>query len=270
MRKSTWKSLVALAFAAAGFATPALAVDPEGVAVIENGHVLDVTKGKQFDIRMQTRVHFSADAAAQDPGVHNAGPVRYTSPVEAWIVDRNAVTYPPDYGWSRPVKRPVLNRIPVQYSKMDPDFWYGDPRAFVGAQQFPQVYMPTDTTQLGYYGQRVPTWQPNPNMIPAPPWPSTWHSRECPGYQRLHHPDIHRPSFKPFSLNGHGCSRCGGDCGGQCQTAVVPTAAPANTAPVEAVPVPKATKPLPPPDLPSTHILLPGSNTASSRDRSRS
>lgn len=110
----------------------------------------------------------------------------YATPIEAWLLDRNAVTYPPDYGWSRPIKRPILNRVPVQYYKMDPDFWYGDPRAFAGIQTFPMIYQPTDTTQLGYTYARVPTWQPNPNMLPAPPWPSTWHARECPNYTRAH------------------------------------------------------------------------------------
>lgn len=274
MRKSNWKTLVALAFAAAGFTQSLYAVDPEGVVVIQDGHVLDATKGKQFEIRMQTPVKFTADAAAQDPGVHNAGPVRYSSPLEALIVDRNAVTYPPDYGWSRPVKRPVLNRDPVQYHRMDPDYWYGDPRAFVGAQVFPQVYMPTDTTQLGFYYQRVPTWQPNPNMIPAPPWPSTWHAREYPGYQRLHHPDIHRPSLKFFDVDGHGCKRCGGSCNGQCCNAAAAPAAvhvqPTGPAAKEVVPpAPKDTlppgenlEPVPQKAAPSTQIFFPGTRSS--------
>jgi hypothetical protein len=115
-------------------------------------------------------------------GHRTHGP-RFHTPLEAWVYgDDNAATYPPDYGWSRPVKRPVLNRIPVQYYQMDPQAWAGDPRFFAGAPVYPQVYMPTDTTQLGYYYQRTPQWQPNPNMIPAPPWPATWHRRECPEY----------------------------------------------------------------------------------------
>lgn len=113
----------------------------------------------------------------------NCAPRRFSSPIEAWISgDETAATYPPDYGWNRPVKRPVLNRVPVSYYQMNPQYLVGDPRAFQGAQQFPMVYMPTDTTQLGYYYQRTWQWQPNPNMIPAPPWPSTWHRRECPEF----------------------------------------------------------------------------------------
>jgi hypothetical protein len=44
---------------------------------------------------------------------------------------------------------------------------------------YPMVYMPTDTTQLGYYYQRVPFWRPNPAMTPPVPWPGRWHQREC-------------------------------------------------------------------------------------------
>src|SRR5690606_31408820 len=39
----------------------------------------------------------------------------------------------------------------------------------------PQVHMPTDTTQLGFYYQRVPTWAPVPGMIPPPPNPADYH-----------------------------------------------------------------------------------------------
>ena len=36
------------------------------------------------------------------------------------------------------------------------------------------VYQPTDTTQLGFYYQHVPTWQPQPDRLPARPIPSQW------------------------------------------------------------------------------------------------
>lgn len=35
--------------------------------------------------------------------------------------------------------------------------------------------MPTDTTQLGYYYQKVPTWAPVPGRIPPAPQPGEWH-----------------------------------------------------------------------------------------------
>jgi hypothetical protein len=43
----------------------------------------------------------------------------------------------------------------------------------------PAVAVPTDTTQLGYYYNQVPTWQPKPNMIPGIPNPDSWHIRRC-------------------------------------------------------------------------------------------
>jgi hypothetical protein len=85
--------------------------------------------------------------------------------------------YPPDYGWGRPVKTPI-ERIPVIYHKYWPDYWTGECRDTSMVPRFPMVYMPTDTTQLGYYYQRVPQWQPNPAMIPPAPFPSQWHKRE--------------------------------------------------------------------------------------------
>jgi hypothetical protein len=90
-------------------------------------------------------------------------------------------TYPPDYGWSRPVNYPI-RRTPIEYTKHTPDHWYGQPRSANAAnvRRYPTVYTPTDTTQLGYYYTRVPTWQPDPSMIPPPPWPSDYVAREKP------------------------------------------------------------------------------------------
>jgi hypothetical protein len=42
-----------------------------------------------------------------------------------------------------------------------------------------QVYMPTDTTQLGFYYQHAPRWLPAPGMIPAAPNPNDWHQPLC-------------------------------------------------------------------------------------------
>ncbi|MEM9702004.1 MAG: hypothetical protein AAF907_06135, partial [Planctomycetota bacterium] len=62
-----------------------------------------------------------------------------------------------------------------------PSQWYGLP----GSQKprvAPQVFMPTDTTQLGYYHQHVPTWQPvPPSTWPMPPDPRTIHHYEQAG-----------------------------------------------------------------------------------------
>lgn len=95
--------------------------------------------------------------------------------------DGSGGSFAPDHGWGRPIKRPI-NRLPVLYQKYWPDAWYGQRGAQfggAGVNYYPQVYMPTDTTQLGFYYQRVPFWRPNPGMIPPVPWPSQWHKREC-------------------------------------------------------------------------------------------
>ena len=59
-----------------------------------------------------------------------------------------------------------IYRLPVHYQRFWPTHWYGQPGA-VYAPTFPMVYMPTDTTQLGFYYQRVPYWQPRPAMLSA-------------------------------------------------------------------------------------------------------
>ena len=87
----------------------------------------------------------------------------------------------PDHGWGRPVKRPV-HRALVMYQKYWPDRWYGTPGSQLagpGANYYPMVYMPTDTTQLGFYYQQVPFWRPDYRRLPPVPWPGHWHKREC-------------------------------------------------------------------------------------------
>ncbi|WP_437187771.1 hypothetical protein SH668x_001181 [Planctomicrobium sp. SH668] len=81
------------------------------------------------------------------------------------------------YVFSPPVKRPIY-RTPVSYQKGFPDSWTGQGQPVGGpVYQARTVYMPTDTTQLGYYYQTVPYWQPRPGAIPPPPVPSQWHTR---------------------------------------------------------------------------------------------
>jgi len=79
----------------------------------------------------------------------------------------------PDYGYSPPAKYP-LHRRGVQYNTAFPNQWYGLPGSGL-AGGAPMVYQPTDTTQLGFYYQHVPFWQPNPNMLPQRPVPAQWH-----------------------------------------------------------------------------------------------
>jgi hypothetical protein len=93
----------------------------------------------------------------------------------------------PSRGFRPPVTAPVY-RDAVVYDRYWPDHWYGEP-GFGLRPQFPQVYLPTDTTQLGFYYQRVPQWMPNPGMYPRPPIPSQWHRRMPYGqYADMHVP----------------------------------------------------------------------------------
>ena len=86
---------------------------------------------------------------------------------------------PPDYGWQAPIAYPV-QRVPVRYQRYYPDQWYGLPGSQKAAVA-PVAFMPTDTSQLGYYHQQVPTWRPPaPGSFPAPPDPRLLHRRECP------------------------------------------------------------------------------------------
>ena len=107
---------------------------------------------------------------------HNGSP---HSALEAMLHHQGTVS--PDDGWARPIKHPI-RRNPVEYRRYWPSKWWGQPGSALSARRpaFPQVYMPTDTTQLGYYYQAAPQWRPNPAMVPPMPWPSAWHRRECP------------------------------------------------------------------------------------------
>lgn len=71
-----------------------------------------------------------------------------------------------------PYTTPV-RRSPVWYKTYYPQQWYGLPGGGIhpNARRAPVIYTPTDTTQLGYYHQRVPLWLPRPGMIPPPPNP---------------------------------------------------------------------------------------------------
>lgn len=110
-----------------------------------------------------------------------------------------------DHGWGRPVKRPI-HRVPVLYQRYWPTAWYGDEAADFGDMHnayHPMVYMPTDTTQLGFYYQRVPFWRPNPAMTPPIPWPGHWHQRECAVYPkgRIIDQAGYRPAHTAFCPN---------------------------------------------------------------------
>ena len=79
----------------------------------------------------------------------------------------------PDYGYSPPAKYP-LHRRGDEYTSYYPAKWYGAGGDYIQSQA-PMVYQPTDTTQLGFYYQHVPFWQPQPDRIPERPIPAQWH-----------------------------------------------------------------------------------------------
>jgi hypothetical protein len=83
----------------------------------------------------------------------------------------------PTAGWTAPGVIP-LHRMWVPYHKFFPNPWMGQP---VGPQaRLPVIYMPTDTTQLGYYYQHVPHWHSYANMVPPVPRPVDWHYKYQP------------------------------------------------------------------------------------------
>lgn len=84
-------------------------------------------------------------------------------------------THSPDHGWAPPLHRPMYP-TPAIYGRMFPSQWTGETAGIDPGFRHPMVYMPTDTTQLGYYYQQVPYWRSRPNMIPPVPNPDEWHT----------------------------------------------------------------------------------------------
>ena len=99
----------------------------------------------------------------------------WTFPAVRWALDPDYYTVSPDYGWSPPAKIPV-RRSNVTYTNWGPNEWGNYDGA--SKKRAPIIATPTDTTQLGYYYQHVPTWQPK-NILPVPPHPRHWHTRPC-------------------------------------------------------------------------------------------
>ncbi len=172
---------------------------------------------------------------------------------------------PPDHGWQMPIAYPV-QRQTLPYTNYYPHQWYGLP----GSQKqrvAPHVFMPTDTTQLGYYHQHVPTWQPpRPGVFPAAPDPRTMHHTAQAGgpeigtYPGIYPGEIRRGGSVHDPVTGQSIPQGGVTYGapqgvtygapiqsGPVVTQPVP-AAPAPSMDVE--PLPSSTEPLPPADDP--------------------
>lgn len=103
----------------------------------------------------------------------------------------------PDAGWAPPARLPV-NYDWAWYGSYHPQAYYGNPGGgFIG--NYPVVYQPNDTAQLGYYYHKVPTWQSRPGMIPPTPNPADFHARVRPGAAGCN------------TFHGaHGCQTCQG------------------------------------------------------------
>ena len=84
-------------------------------------------------------------------------------------------SYSPDHGFAPPAQRPI-RPVAATYRNMYPGQWTGRESGIDPNFRHPMIYMPTDTTQLGYYHQRVPNWTRRAGMIPPVPHPDEWHT----------------------------------------------------------------------------------------------
>ncbi len=171
-----------------------LAVTGFGVSTTTNVSADDRTTVNEGDIQ-QVAHHVRGGGYAYNcpPGYSNRydgdGTYRNYSSREGWAFLRKGhKVHGP--AWCPPSAQSI-QRTPVQYQRYYSNQYMGQAGPTAGAN-YPQVYMPTDTTQLGYYYQRIPTWQPRRGMIPPPPNPSMYHTRDC------------------RSCRGHGCPHCRG------------------------------------------------------------
>ena len=105
-----------------------------------------------------------------------------------WFNPHGMCTHSPDHGYAPPGKMHTPHPQQVAYQKGFPDAWTGQAGAGmgVGGPRAVAVYMPTDTTQLGYYYEAVPRWQAYRGMVPPTPIPSQWHRELCQGQACQH------------------------------------------------------------------------------------
>ncbi len=96
-----------------------------------------------------------------------------------WFNPHGMCTHSPDHGYAPPGKMHTPHPQQVAYQKGFPDAWVGQQAGPVGGPRAVSIYMPTDTTQLGYYYQAVPRWHAYRGMVPPTPVPSEWHRELC-------------------------------------------------------------------------------------------
>lgn len=86
-------------------------------------------------------------------------------------------THAPGEGYITPSRRPIWD-LSVPTTAMWSSYWLcGKGQAAPGTK--PPVFMPTDTTQLGYSYSHVPYWMPKGGMVPPLPIPNQYHDRTC-------------------------------------------------------------------------------------------
>lgn len=244
LRPSAFASAV-LAALVAGAATEPAAADKPGVARISDDAQPVATASYTAGSPCETGV---CDGAVVDGRGYS--PWRFSTR-HGWL---HHGAYQQQLRWDY-IRGPAIHpavRIPVGYQQWLPEVPYGDPRFGVpaGFPVAPMVYMPTDTTQLGYYYQRVPTWIPLPHMLPPPPYPSQYHRIDRPpvhtpvvvGSRRggllrgLFHHHRHGGSWCGNPQCGCGNCQCGPNCGCRMDSWSVP---PSQSQPTPATPEPK-------------------------------
>ncbi len=146
-------------------------------------------------------------------------------------------THSPDHGWSIPGKWPIHRRgvqytnfYPSQFAGMNGGTGRGD-----NAPAYPMAYMPTDTTQLGFYYQHVPFWQPQPNPLPQRPIPAQWHH---------YAPTVNASSWNGYGY-GSGYGYGAGDCPNMTDDGTVISTTPAPVTQPAPAAMPPAPRPLP-------------------------
>ncbi|MFK7818418.1 MAG: hypothetical protein AB8G99_06855 [Planctomycetaceae bacterium] len=102
----------------------------------------------------------------------------------------------PDSGWAPPASVPII-RNNAQYTNWWPQQWYGSPG--FAATPYPMVYMPTDTTQLGFGYMQVPYWQRRAGSYPPIPDAAMYHTRTAP----MPAPYGYSPVYQPVTLPPH-------------------------------------------------------------------
>lgn len=137
-----------------------------------NGHGNGYADGSRRDLRGSRRAFRNAGRygyygyGAHPYACRQCGLVRWLNANSPY----HSCTYPADHGFAPPAHRPIRPHA-AMYTNM-----FGAVDAADPGYRHPQVYMPTDTTQLGFYYQQVPYWRPRAGMIPPVPHPGEWHT----------------------------------------------------------------------------------------------